>query len=69
MLLCLPSAEKDFPPGPVSPGTFSKQKHTGLLPERSYHRWHRLKKQHFPLSIPSYEQAKEDGISFLVLPH
>lgn len=29
---------------------------------------HRLKKQHFLFSISFYEQAKEDGISFLVLP-
>lgn len=65
--LCL-QQKKDVPTGPVSPGTFFKQKHTGLHPERSDHRSHRRKELHFLSSIPFYEQAKEDGLESLVLP-
>lgn len=68
MNLSLPSAEKVFPHRSNQPWDLLQTEAHRAAIGKELSQVPQAGGTAFPISIPSYEQAKEDGISFPVLP-
>lgn len=69
MILSLPSAEKVFPHRSSQPWDLLQTEAHRAASRKELSQVAQAGGTAFPISIPSYEQAKEDGISLLVLPY